>query len=351
MPPPALDTVKRAIGQNLLQTSSAYNERDAILYALGIGAPRDWLDPAELKFVHELQPDFQVLPTFAVTYAKQLHDLVLSGNLAGIKFNPMMLVHGEQQLRVFRSLPRAAVVDSTITIADIFDKGSGLLLVLNINSCDETGAILAQARSSMFIRGLGGFGGVRGQSTRLSPPDRSPDAVIEEKTLTRQALIYRLAGDANPLHVDPRMAASGNFDKPILHGLCTMGFAARAVLKRFCDNDARKMAAFSTRFSQHVFPGETLVTEMWEMDQGEIRFQTKAKERDVVVLSNSSAQLRQISYGLAPRRLPPQTPQPAARRVGSGLAASNQTSLARRARTGADQLSPQIRSRLLLVPG
>lgn len=292
MEPPALETVERAIGVELLRSRTAYNERDAILYALGVGAPANWLAPDELKFVHELRGDFQVLPTFAVTFARALHDLVLSGDIAGIKYNPMMLVHGEQQLKLARNLPRAALVDSTITIADIYDKGSGLLMVLDVISRDEAGELLAQARTSMFLRGLGGFGGERGPSGSLDLPERLPDSVIEDKTLERQALLYRLAGDANPLHVDPQLAAIGNFDKPILHGLCTLGFSARAILKRFCNNDAGKLAAISARFARHVYPGETLVTEMWDMGAGKIGFQTQAKERAVVVLSRCSAQLR-----------------------------------------------------------
>ncbi|MYD11452.1 MAG: 3-alpha,7-alpha,12-alpha-trihydroxy-5-beta-cholest-24-enoyl-CoA hydratase [Chloroflexi bacterium] len=292
MKPPSLDTVEQAIGAELLRATYSYAEREAILYALGVGAPAYWLAPDELKFVHELQPDFQVLPTFAVIFAKDLHELVLTGNIAGIKFNPMQLVHGEQELRLAKPLPRAAVVDSTVRVADIHDKGSGLLLALEVESRDEAGGLLAQARSSMFIRGLGGFGGDRGATRELSPPERPPDAVIEAATLERQALIYRLSGDANPLHVDPRMAAIGNFEKPILHGLCTLGFSARAILKGLCGNDAHRLVAISARFAHHVFPGETLVTEMWRNDAGEIRFQTKAKERDAVVLSQASAQLR-----------------------------------------------------------
>ena len=291
--PPTLETVEQAIGAELLRTSFAYSEREAALYALGVGAPAHWLDADELKFVHELRADFQVLPTFAVIFAKELHDLVLSGDIAGIKYNPMLLVHGEQQLKLSRALPRSAVVGSTITIADILDKGSGLLMVLDVTSCDEAGQLLAQARTSMFIRGPGGFGGKRGDSGKIGLPDRAPDALIEETTLSSQALIYRLSGDANPLHVDPQMAAIGNFEKPILHGLCTLGFSARAILKRFCGNDARKLTGISTRFAHHVIPGETLVTEMWRVGAAEIRFQTKAKERDVVVLSHASAQLRE----------------------------------------------------------
>lgn len=293
MTPPSRETVERAIGAELLRARYAYSEREAILYALGVGAPANWLAPDELKFAHELQPDFQVLPTFAVIFAKDLYELALSGNIAGIHFNPMMLVHGEQQLRLAKPLPRSAVVESTVRVAEAHDKGSGLLLTLEVESCDESGGLLAQARTSMFIRGLGGFGGDRGPTRKSILTDSPPDAVIEEKTLERQALIYRLAGDPNPLHVDPRMAAIGGFDKPILHGLCTLGFSARAILKQYCGNDAHRLGAIRARFSQHVFPGETLVTEMWREGGGDIRFQTKAKERDVVVLSHASAQLRQ----------------------------------------------------------
>ena len=292
MNPPSRDTVERAIGAELLRARYAYCEREAILYALGVGAPADWLAPDELKFVHELQPDYQVLPTFAVIFAKDLHELVLGGDIAGIKFNPMLLVHGEQQLTLAKPLPRAAVVESTVRVMGAHDKGSGLLLTLEVESRDEAGGLLAEARTSMFIRGLGGFGGDRGLTRKSRLPEWPPDAVLEETTLERQALIYRLAGDANPLHVDPQMAAIGNFDKPILHGLCTLGFSARAILKQFCGNDTHRLAAISARFAHHVFPGETLVTEMWDTGGGTIRFQTKTKERDAVVLNQASAQLR-----------------------------------------------------------
>ncbi len=292
MPPPSLATVGRVIGLELARTSYTYDEREAVLYALGIGAPAHWLDPDELKFVYELSNDFQVLPTFAVIFAKELISLLLAGNIGGIRYDPMMLVHGEQQLEVAKPLPRAATVESTFTVADILDKGSGLLLVVDVASRDEDGEHLATSRTSVFIRGIGGFGGERGKSGALDIPDRQPDFVHEERTLSRQALLYRLAGDTNPLHADPRMAAIGNYDKPILHGLCTYGFAARAILKCFCDNNADRLRGLDARFAYHVFPGETLVTEMWRIGSNEVRFQTKAKERDVVVLNRAVARLR-----------------------------------------------------------
>ena len=292
MPPPSLATVNQAIGLELAQTSYTYDERDVALYALGIGAPAHWLDSDELKFVYELSNDFQVLPSFSVIFANELISLLLTGDFAGIKYHPMMLVHGEQKLEVAKPLPRAATIESSISVADILDKGSGLLMVLNVTSCDEVGELLATSRTSVFIRGIGGFGGARGTAHRISLPDRPPDIVHEEPTLLRQALLYRLAGDANPLHADPRLAARGNYDKPILHGLCTYGFAARAILKCYCNNNADRLRGLDARFAYHVFPGETLVTEMWRITSNEVRFQTKAKERDVVVLSQAVARLR-----------------------------------------------------------
>jgi len=293
MQPPALDVVNRAIGTELEPTTYSYNERDVAIYALGIGAPVDPLDQDELKFVYELSGlGFQVFPTFAVVFSYEFNRNIPRGDIAGIKFNPMMAVHGEQFLHVFRPLPTAATVTSTITIADIFDKGSGLLMVIDITSRLANDEKLAMARHSLFFRGLGGFGGERGPSAKQVLPERAPDSIHEERTRDTQALLYRLAGDDNPLHADPPMAAIGHYEKPILHGLCTMSFAARAILKRCGDNDPSRFDSISVRFSRHVFPGDTLVTEMWCDNEGEIHFQTRVKERDVVVLSHGLMRLR-----------------------------------------------------------
>ena len=292
MSPPSLTTVNQAIGQEIGRTSYTYCERDAVLYALGVGAPSDPLDADELKFVYERSNDFQVLPTFAALFSRDLHSLFLQGEIAGISYNPMILVHGEQQLYVMKPLPHAATVDSICTIRDIQDKGSGLLLVVEISSCDQAGDLLAIARMSLFMRGMGGFGGERGTSRKVDLPHRTPDSVHEEPTLTKQALVYRLCGDANPLHADPSMAAVGGYDRPILHGLCTYGFAARAIIKRFCENDAHRLHSLDVRFSYHVFPGETLLTKMWQHSPSEVRFQTQVKERAAVVLSHGCARIK-----------------------------------------------------------
>ena len=293
MPPPSLDAVKRAIGAELEPTTYRYSERDVVLYALGVGAPADPLDQDELRFVYELsRQGFQVLPSFAVVFSYEFSRKLPRGELAGLRYNPMMAVHGEQFLRVHRPLPRSATVISSIRIADIYDKGSGMLMIIDIISRLENGEELATARHSLFFRDLGGFGGERGPSSRAVTPSRPPDVVHEEGTHETQALLYRLAGDDNPLHADPSMAAIGHYDKPILHGLCTMGFAARALLKHWADNDPRRFESMRVRFSRHVFPGDTLTTEMWRQSQDEIQFQTRVKERDVVVLSHGGLRLR-----------------------------------------------------------
>ena len=291
MPTTMLDIVNAAIGAELPPMRFRYDERDVALYALGIGAPADPLAPQELRFVYELSPQFQVIPTFAALFARELIAQLMTGSIAGINFEPMMLLHGMQCLDLLRPLPPSATVISRARIAEIHDKGSGMLIHVDVDSATDSGEKLCSARTSVFIRGIGSYGGERGASLKLPSLERAPDLAHEEATSPTQALLYRLAGDANPLHADPAMAARGGYPAPILHGLCTFGFAARAIIKRCCGNDARKLSAISARFSSHVFPGETLVTEIWRQPDNEIRFQTRTRERGDIALSDGCAAL------------------------------------------------------------
>lgn len=284
----SLELVNSVIGKSGNPIVYNFTKRDTVIYALGVGAGADWLSQDELKFVYELSHDFCALPTMPVIYSGKMIDDIVKGDIHGIKFNPMMLVHGEQSLEIKKTLPIEGTITCTPTIRNIFDKGSGMLISTDMSCTDENGEEIAITSGSMFIRGLGGFGGERGSSEKIEIPERAPDAIQEETTLERQALMYRLNGDINPLHADPDMAKLGNFETPILHGLATYGFAGRAILKHFADNDPAKFKSMSVRFSREVYPGDTLITEMWQTDDG-ILFQTKAKARDVVVLSGGKA--------------------------------------------------------------
>ncbi len=279
-----------AIGYEFAPVTTSYAEKDVSLYALAVGAASDALDPAELPFVYELSGDgFRTLPTFAVTFPFALLWQITA--VPGLRFNPALLLHGEQSLQLRRPLPTKGTVTHRAHIADIYDKGSAALVLLDVHSYDESGAELAYNRSSLFIRGLGGFGGERGPSaSAFALPQRPPDATRAQATTDNQALLYRLAsGDGNPLHADPAFAAAGGFARPILHGLCTFGFAGRAVLRDFAGNDPARIAGIKARFARHVFPGETIVTDMWQTKEdgvSRVLFQSKVAERDEIVLSN-----------------------------------------------------------------
>ncbi|WP_374689152.1 SDR family NAD(P)-dependent oxidoreductase [Promineifilum sp.] len=289
--PPTADGPQAAIGHEFEPKTQRYDERDLSLYALAVGAAADPLDKLELPFVYELSGDgFRALPTYAVTFPFSLLWQITS--VPGLRFNPALLLHGEQYLEVKRPLPLKATVTNRARISHIYDKGSGALVLLDVNTFDEAGEELAFNQVSLFIRGIGGFGGERGPSAAANPlPDRAPDAVHRDKTTDNQALLYRLSsGDRNPLHADPAFAAAGGFDRPILHGLCTFGFAGRAVLRHFAGGDPARFRSIRARFTKHVFPGETIVTEMWQ-DGVRVFFQSKVAERDEVVLSHGVVEL------------------------------------------------------------
>ncbi|SAM08063.1 hypothetical protein [Absidia glauca] len=288
--PASDDVVANAKKIDFEELAFSYEERDVILYALGVGCKRQ-----DLKWVYENDTDFGALPTFGVIPSFLSMNSVPFGDVVP-NFNPMMLLHGEQFLELKKPIPTCGTLTSKARVVDILDKGKGATVVVGVTTKDESGDIVFENEFTLFIRGSGGFGGEkkgadRGAATATNaPPNRKPDAVVTEKTHEDQAALYRLSGDYNPLHIDPDMSAMGGFETPILHGLASFGISGKHVLKTFGDNDAASFKNIKVRFAKHVFPGETLETQMWK-EGNKVIFQTRVVERDVIAISNAAVEL------------------------------------------------------------
>jgi acyl dehydratase len=260
----------------------SWTSRDALLYAVGIGAGQN-----DLQFTTENTKDTAqvVYPTFAVVAGQGAGGgRTGSSALATMgTFNPAMLVHGTQAITLHRPIPPVASgAISQDRIVAMYDKGKAGVVVMAIDVTLD-GAPLFTTQSSMFIRGEGGWGGDRGPSGAQNvPPACDPDHSITYQTSPDQAFVYRLSGDRNPLHTDPSFAAIGGFDRPILHGLCTYGFTGRALLGSLVGNDVTRFRHIEGRFSSPVLPGEALTIDIWRTGDGEAVFTTSADGRTVI---------------------------------------------------------------------
>jgi acyl dehydratase len=267
-----------AAGREGAPREHSWTSKDALLYAVGVGAGLG--DPLrELAFTTENTEGVEqaVLPTFGVLLAQ-----APAADLG--PFDRAMLVHAEQSVRLHRVLPVSGTVRATARVVGIEDKGSGALVTTESSANDERGEPLVTSRSSVFIRGEGGFGGERGPRDQWRRPDREPDHVVVLPTRPEQALLYRLSGDRNPLHSDPKFAGRAGFDRPILHGLCTYGFTGRALLATVMGGDVGRFRAMSGRFSAPVLPGDELTVRIWEgPDDGTALFQPSRGDGAVVL--------------------------------------------------------------------
>ncbi len=280
--------VEKAMSTPMKEYEFEYAMKDVLLYALGIGAGDPPLDKNQLKFTFE--NGLKTLPTFGVVPLYKAISTLLGH--PGMKINPMMMLHGEQFLEIRKNpIPIKGKLTNKPGVKAVYDKGKGALVLLDCTTYDEKGEELFYNVVSLFMRGEGGFGGDSGPKAGYDAPNRPPDKVVEMKTLERQALIFRLSGDMNPLHADPQFAAMGGFPKPILHGLCTFGFVGRAVLENYCDFDPAKFKSISVRFAKHVFPGETIVVDMWKEAEDTIIFKAKTAERGEDVITNAAVKL------------------------------------------------------------
>lgn len=266
----------------------AYDRRDAMLYALSVGVGIEALDEDDLRFVYE--KDLNVLPTFATNLLGKDGGLL---EQAGVDLR--MILHSEQRLRVHNPLPPEAKVISASRIAHVADKGKDKGAVVNtecVISDAQNGMPYATVILTIYCRGDGGFGGPSDDMFPLHRvPDRVPDKETVQRTTPNQAALYRLSiGETNPLHIDPDFARKVGFKKPLLHGLCTYGFAARAVMKAHCDNDPKAIKTFDVRFASPFYPGETMVTRSWR-DGAVVSFETICAERGVTVFKNGRCEL------------------------------------------------------------
>ena len=263
----------------------SYSDKDSILYSLGVGLGNDPMNMAELKYVYE---NSQVaLPSMATNF--QYHSpLLLKANI-----NFILVVHGEQKLSFSNPLPVSGDFISNAKVIGCYDKGAGKGAIIDVETTinlKKDNTEICKLVSTTFARGDGGFGGPESPKSEVFKPEGNPDIIHEIKTKPDQALIFRLSGDFNPLHSDPNFAKTAGFEKPILHGMCTYGIACRSVVESVCEGDAKRLKKFDCRFSSPVYPGETIVTEMWK-NGSKVYYQSKVKERDKIVIKNGVSEI------------------------------------------------------------
>jgi acyl dehydratase len=264
-----------AVGTTSAPVEVTWTSRDALLYAVGVGA-----GTAELAFTTENTAGVpqQVLPTFPVVLGWGQGSVLSTIGT----YNPALLVHGQQAVTLARPLAPQGTAVLTSELVAMYDKGKAAVVVTETRAVAD-GQPLYTNRSSVFIRGEGGWGGERGPSGPQNVvPDRAPDHEVTMATSPDQALIYRLSGDRNPLHSDPAFAALGGFDRPILHGLCTFGFTGRALLHTVCGSDPARFRHVEVRFAAPVVPGEVLTVRVWELADDEALFTTSVGDRTVI---------------------------------------------------------------------
>jgi len=265
-----------------------YAERDAMIYALGIGIGQNPTDPFELSFVYEKGLD--ILPTFNAVLASPsawMQDLKYTIDLT-------QLVALSHHLEVFNKLPPTGSVTSYVRVTHIYDRGIGKGAVIHWERdlvLNGPGQLISRMHARALARGNGGFGGEPSpERHRQNVPVRPSDYSVQWQTSHSQALLYRLSGDSNPLHADPEIARSASFTRPILHGLCTLGIVAFNLMKIARCSDASQIRSISTRYAGIVYPGEKLLINFWH-EEGQWHFQCKSCERDAIVLDGGTATL------------------------------------------------------------
>lgn len=273
-----------AIGADLGASTFSWTESDVLLYHLGIGAGAregDNLSADALRYTLD-NAALQVLPSFGVV-APTFHATDPPPlDLPGCDINLAQVVHGSQSISVSGPLPTSGTATIRTTLTDVWDKGKAAVIWQEgVATSDATGEELWRVRSSIFVKGEGGWGGERGSATPVEVPGRDADYVSSYTVTPQQALLYRLCGDRNPLHADPDFAKAAGFPAPILHGLCSWGIVLRELTDGLLGGDSSKVDGFTGRFSGVVFPGETIRVAGWRTDDAIIGSATiEGGERD-----------------------------------------------------------------------
>ncbi|MCT2590172.1 3-alpha,7-alpha,12-alpha-trihydroxy-5-beta-cholest-24-enoyl-CoA hydratase [Streptomyces sp. N2-109] len=257
------------------RTGITWEPKDVQLYHLGVGAGIPATDPAELRYT--LENELRVLPAFA-TVAGGGPGVVGELDAPGIDVDLAAVLHGGQTLTLHRPIPVHGEAVQTTAVTAVHDKGTAAVIALRSETADAHGPLWT-SDFQLFVRGEGGFGGTRGPSVRLPPPEGEPDRVVERGIREDQALLYRLSGDRNPLHADPGFARRAGFERPILHGLCSYGIALKAVVDTLLDGEVAKVRSYAARFAGVAYPGETLRLAMWRQGRGRIRLEATAPQR------------------------------------------------------------------------
>lgn len=276
-----------------------YDFKDVILYALSLGVSTT--NAQNLKFLYENHPDFCVLPSFGVIPAfAVLFDSIAALKLPhNLQIDPAKILHGEHYLEIYKPFSTSGHLTAKASLVDVCDKGSGALLIINVELSNEKQEKVALNQFVTFAVGSGNFGGKRDSEQMFKVHskkfDRKADVSIEEKTNVDQAALYRLNGDFNPLHIDPSFSQILGFDKPILHGLCSFGYSVKHIIQEFCGNDVTLFKSVKVRFAKPVLPGQTIQTNMWlEKETNRVYFECKVVETQTVVISGAYAELHSL---------------------------------------------------------
>lgn len=284
-----MSSLETLVDRPLPQVEHRFTWKDTALYALGVGVAQDVSDPRQLRFVYE--KGMRAMPTMPVVLASPgfwLQD-------PGLGIDWKKILHGEQGIELHDEVPVEGTIIGQASVVDVVDKGpeKGAFIFMQNRLTDKaSGKLIATLTSTIVCRGDGGYGGKSGPVPAPHVLPTCPaDLIWDFQTQKQAALLYRLNGDDNPLHIDPEVAHTAGFPEPILHGLCTLGIAGHALLRNVCDYEPSRMRKMSLRFSSPVFPGETIRTEIWNGEAGTVGFRCTVVERGMIAINNGFAEI------------------------------------------------------------